>query len=493
MSEPVDTSSTRELLAPTLQRKGRPIFAWAVIVVLVLAIVLLPKIVPLRSSLDTGVQTDLLIMKSQSRYLVGTANLIKALLGKPDPQLYEQAKTLNAGSVEQRLRFVVLAGELQGPAEAQKQLHALAEQLAEQAIDLTAEQAALKKILDQLYSDYAKQKLEGPSLTQAQRDLLRQKLGWFGDLALAPASGPDAQARAAALGPAYRASLLYFGGLIVIGLVGLVGLVGLILFLVFLFTRRLKTGVKCGSSHGGVYAETFALYLLLYVGLSVASGGVATERWRLLLSGIAALLSLSALLWPVLRGVPWRQVREETGFTLGRRPGLEPLIGLGGYAMAVPLLLVGVMITLLILHLQGRLKLGGDGGGSFDPRELPSHPVVQFLLGPDWWGRVQVLLLGCIVAPIVEETMFRGVLYRHLREATTRIGFAGSILLSAALVSFIFAVIHPQGLAAIPPLMALAFAFNLVREWRGTVVPGMVAHGINNGLVMIVAIVALSD
>ena len=104
---------------------------------------------------------------------------------------------------------------------------------------------------------------------------------------------------------------------------------------------------------------------------------------------------------------------------------------------------------------------------------------------------IQILLLAGVVAPIVEETMFRGVLYRHLREASMRFGKALSVLVSGAVVSFVFAVIHPQGIFAVPVLMALAFGFSLIREWRGTLLPCMVAHGLNNGLVTLTMILAL--
>jgi membrane protease YdiL (CAAX protease family) len=87
--------------------------------------------------------------------------------------------------------------------------------------------------------------------------------------------------------------------------------------------------------------------------------------------------------------------------------------------------------------------------------------------------------------------MFRGVLYRHLREATSRWHGLLSFVLSAGVVSLVFAAIHPQGLLGIPPLMGLAFAFTLAREWRGTLLPAMVAHGINNGIVFLVAIFVL--
>jgi membrane protease YdiL (CAAX protease family) len=55
---------------------------------------------------------------------------------------------------------------------------------------------------------------------------------------------------------------------------------------------------------------------------------------------------------------------------------------------------------------------------------------------------------------------------------------------AALLVALIFAVIHPQGLAAVPVLGALAVSFALIREWRGSLVGPMVAHALNNGTVL---------
>ena len=109
------------------------------------------------------------------------------------------------------------------------------------------------------------------------------------------------------------------------------------------------------------------------------------------------------------------------------------------------------------------------------------------------WQKVQLLTVACIAAPIVEETMFRGVLYRHLRQSTRGIGTAASIAISILIMSFVFAAIHPQGLVAIPVLMSLAIAFALAREWRGSLVPSMVMHAVNNGLAMTVLIMVFSS
>jgi membrane protease YdiL (CAAX protease family) len=85
------------------------------------------------------------------------------------------------------------------------------------------------------------------------------------------------------------------------------------------------------------------------------------------------------------------------------------------------------------------------------------------------------------------------VLYRHLRELT-RIGPVWlSVLSSALFSSFIFAVIHPQGLLAVPVLMGLAIVFALTREWRGTLIPCMVAHGMSNAMVLLLNIGMLAD
>jgi membrane protease YdiL (CAAX protease family) len=64
--------------------------------------------------------------------------------------------------------------------------------------------------------------------------------------------------------------------------------------------------------------------------------------------------------------------------------------------------------------------------------------------------------------------------------------------MSVVLVSFIFAAIHPQGWVAIPALMGIAVGMNLMREWRGSLLPSMLVHGISNGIVTSVLFLLLS-
>jgi len=192
----------------------------------------------------------------------------------------------------------------------------------------------------------------------------------------------------------------------------------------------------------------------------------------------------------VLRGIPWRRVRQDIGLTWGRHPFLEPVIGILVYSMTLYLVLFGAALALGIYFLQHPPTAGGEGGS---PQDLRPNPIVEYMTSMDVWTWVQVFFAASVVAPIAEETMFRGVLYRHLRGTGRLLGTALSVILSALLVSFIFAIIHPQTLYAVPVLMALAFGFTLAREWRGTLVPSMVAHGLHNGLIVLVASQLLSN
>ena len=147
------------------------------------------------------------------------------------------------------------------------------------------------------------------------------------------------------------------------------------------------------------------------------------------------------------------------------------------------------MLLTLVLFLQFGQKWTGHD--VFGP-DTPTHPIVDKVLHSGWQGWIQAVFLASVVAPIMEETMFRGVLYRHMREATGRMGRWRSVILSALVVSFVFAALHPQGLLAVPVLMALAFGFTAAREWRGSLIPSMTVHALHNGALMAMLILAAS-
>jgi membrane protease YdiL (CAAX protease family) len=467
------------LVQPALafRRKARPMLAWLVILLFVSFSILsvkLPK--PLA---DAGRMTrPQLAEQLEIRYLVGAADLLPRTGGG----IYGQVKGLERGPALKRLNFVVLAGELRGPDEALASLERIDPATLSQ---LTGERAALPDILRRLYRDYQRKDFNAASVTSAERELLVRELGWVGKLALHSAGDPDPAARAGVLADARRTFVCLIVPVLLFIFFGLVGLVGVIWLLSEIHAGREGSRLARASGTGALYVESFAVWLLLFTALSGAVSLLPASDLIFVLLGLAALLAFAGgLAWPVLWGVRWRQVRQEIGLFAGQHPLRELGIGIGCYIMALPFVAVGLLLTVMLMRLQG-WATGQDA-------PTPYHPVTESLDKAGWAQLVQLLIFASVVAPIVEETMFRGMFYRHLREVTGKWGGRWSILFSAVVVSFVFAVIHPQGVLAVPALMSLAIAFSLAREWRGSLLPAIVAHGLNNAIVLTLATLLFS-
>ncbi|HKB40833.1 MAG TPA: CPBP family intramembrane glutamic endopeptidase [Gemmataceae bacterium] len=511
--------------------RGHPLLAWCVILVIVALVVLLQERRPAEEpAKESAERLQRKARESEARLLIGFRDLLDQ--GQVPPaeqrQLRQQIDTLDHGTYRQRLETAVLAGELLGPEEALDRLAQLKKAEENDKPAPSDKERRLWKSLHRLYTAYSKDNYAdnvlpeaGPThliaqsfgaqalapagtplgalaqrlaalgvmeldafalLPEEQKEELREELGWFGRLALAPPKSPDQEARAALVGPVRRLVIgLLVGFLTMLGLCVL-GFIGLVVLLVLLFNGSLRRGFVPGSPSGGVYAETFAVWLVLYVGLLVLGAFIPASRFQLLVSVLLTLVSLVALAWPVWRGVPWSQVRQDVGLHRGRGAVRETASGVASYIVSLPLLVIGLIAVFVLLGLQQ--GLGGRG--------MPMHPVAG-MVNDDWVVRLQIVLAATVTAPLVEETMFRGVLYRHLREATRGWGFAASFLVSGLVNTFLFAVVHPQGLVAVPALMALALGFTLAREWRGSLIPCMVAHGLSNGLVTLLAFSTLGS
>ena len=89
------------------------------------------------------------------------------------------------------------------------------------------------------------------------------------------------------------------------------------------------------------------------------------------------------------------------------------------------------------------------------------------------------LIVG--VAPVAEETFFRGFLFGGLRSKLPRWG--------AALISgLVFGGVHaPEGPTAVVPLAMLGFVLAYLYEETGSLWPCMFAHTVNNSLALAVS------
>lgn len=138
--------------------------------------------------------------------------------------------------------------------------------------------------------------------------------------------------------------------------------------------------------------------------------------------------------------------------------------GVGGYFAALPSMGAAFLIS---YWLQNTLLRNVP---------TPEHPIVPFIAqgGSVFWA---AFVLATVVAPVVEETVFRGMLYTALR---AQMKTWPAALLSGA----IFAAVHPTLPGQFLPIMALGVVLALLREKTGSLAPSMVCHAVNNAVML---------
>lgn len=356
----------------------------------------------------------------------------------------------------EKLRVVPVIGELLGAPAAVERLDALKTQLAQPEADDA-------RMLRVIYSPHAE------AITSADRERLIQRHGWFGKLAVSHGRADSDPVRQSVLNAAARtfiATLLMIGFLLATLAAGLVLLV---IALVRISHGRIRRTYAPASRETGPFLEAFAVYLAGFIGLSLIVHWVAPH---VNMVGSAMVLPLFAplpILWPWFRGVRFGELLQSLGWHTGRGILREIGAGLVGYITGVPVVGLG-MLMFLILQRFSTTK--------------PTHPIDQDLMGngPHMIG---LYFLACVMAPVLEETMFRGALYHHLRR---RLGWAPAALI----VAFLFAAIHPQGWTFIPVLGALAFNFAMIRDWRGSLIASITAHATQNFITLTFALLAVA-
>jgi len=306
---------------------------------------------------------------------------------------------------------------------------------------------------------------------------IRSSLGWYGELLLSTWARNDAFENRLSNGALVLVSAIGLFGCVVL-VAGLGGVIWLGVVAFKALSRTLAEPLPRQTVTGAALPWTFAVWFAVTTLLSLVGGMIVGMSERL--SGVSALtlqmvimlLPLAACALPVFAGVPWSTARREMGLHVGAGWLREIGYGFVAYATAIPMLVVGgVLAFLLALLTQADL-------------EGASHPIQQELFEGSAGERLMLFVIAVVLAPVVEEIVFRGVLFAHLRELSLRWGRFAAFVLSALASSLIFAAIHPQGIVFIPVLGALAVAFCLAREMRGSLLSCMVAHGINNALIV---------
>jgi membrane protease YdiL (CAAX protease family) len=118
------------------------------------------------------------------------------------------------------------------------------------------------------------------------------------------------------------------------------------------------------------------------------------------------------------------------------------------------------------------------GEGDVGP---PENPIAEVLMNASGINLVLLFGLMTIWAPVVEETLFRGVLYRDLR------GWA-PVAVAVLISGLWFGLMHGYAGLMLMPVIVIGFCFGVLREWRGSIVPTVVAHAVHNFAIGLMAI-----
>lgn len=126
-----------------------------------------------------------------------------------------------------------------------------------------------------------------------------------------------------------------------------------------------------------------------------------------------------------------------------------------------------IVMLLIVVGLRGIFQLFPW----FDANETQELGYSFYMLG---WERAIAFIELVIIAPIMEELIFRGWLYGNLRVRIPK-------WLAILIVSVLFGVVHMQWNVGVS-VFAISVVNCILREVTGTIYAGTLMHMLNNGI-----------
>ncbi|MCW5936936.1 MAG: CPBP family intramembrane metalloprotease [Fimbriimonadaceae bacterium] len=111
----------------------------------------------------------------------------------------------------------------------------------------------------------------------------------------------------------------------------------------------------------------------------------------------------------------------------------------------------------------------------------PSHPVTEILGRGGAFGTIGLYLLVSLTAPLIEETMFRGMLFPALGRFMKPVA-------AGLLTGLLFASVHPQGPILWASLAAVGCMACYLTYMTGSLVPALVMHSVHNAAIVTLAL-----
>ncbi len=228
-------------------------------------------------------------------------------------------------------------------------------------------------------------------------------------------------------------------------------------------------------------AVTALLVTAVIVAAGEAFGAAATEALRYLLpSGEVVFVQVAGPLIVATYQIALLWFLASWWFGDGRRGAL----GLSEAPVAWwiwPAAIVGLYVVKIVISIAILLALHGQGaiptpGAPVAPPTGDLSPFGALMRSPAW----PLMLLGGMLAAVVEEILYRGYLSRVLEGS--RLGF----WLGAAVASIVWAALHlyyPLPMQIVLVIMGIALSW--LRAKTGSILPGMAWHIANNTIALI--------
>jgi len=208
---------------------------------------------------------------------------------------------------------------------------------------------------------------------------------------------------------------------------------------------------------GVVIGLAIPLVLGVFAGAAVAiAGGDAGDLPSGVLIALTFLQDIGFILAAVFVA---RMARRPTARDFGLVPtALWRAVGIVVAVYVAFYVFAGIWSSILNLHEESEL-----------PDELGANHSTAAL--------VAVLVLVCVMAPVAEEFLFRGLLFTSLR---TSIGMWPAAIVTGAVFGSIHAGSSPAGLLV--PLAVLGFGLCLIYAWTRSLYPCVALHAVNNAI-----------
>ena len=152
-------------------------------------------------------------------------------------------------------------------------------------------------------------------------------------------------------------------------------------------------------------------------------------------------------------------------------------VGVRSFSMKHWKLIAGWTLILIAVSIGLMIAMSFIGIGSENSKtdSLQSHmTLLNFMIA---------FVSASIISPIYEEIFYRGFLYRFF---SSRYGIWAGMLLS----SFIFTAVHIPTFNTLPVNFVSGLIFAWVYQKTGSVIPGIIIHGLFNGIAVILTSIA---